>query len=153
MRTVDAASNGRGVVGELPLRDHTRPRPTHSHADERTTGPAFRETGAMHAYDPLRFHGTVTWLTHEQGGRRTGPPTSGPDRDYAATGFVPPLNVDTGLASLVVRPATPGAWRSAADAGWLVGDFQYPHDVAAGNVIVVTEGPTVVGYFHVESVG
>jgi hypothetical protein len=61
--------------------------------------------------------------------------------------------VDTGLASLVVRPAAPGAWRSAADAGWLVGDYQYPHDVAAGDVIVVTEGPTVVGYFHVESVG
>ena len=107
----------------------------------------------MHAYDPLPFHGTVVWLIDEQGGRRSGPPAPPPNRDYAATGFVPPLNVETGLASLVVRPAAPGAWRSAADAGWLVGDYQYPHEVTAGDVIVVTEGPTVVGYFHVESVG
>lgn len=109
--------------------------------------------GAVHRYDPLRFHGTIVWLTDEQGGQHTGPPVPTADRDYAANGFVPPLTVDTGLASLVVRPATPGAWRSAADAGWLVGDHRYPHDVTAGDVIVVTEGPTVVGYFHVESVG
>ncbi len=106
----------------------------------------------MHPYDPLRFHGTVVWLTEDQGGRRTGPPAPRPDRDYAANGFVPPLTVDKGLASLVVRPATPGAWRSAADAGWLVGDYRYLHDVVSGDVIVVAEGPTVVGYFHVESV-
>ncbi|CAN5620602.1 hypothetical protein BH10ACT10_BH10ACT10_10020 [soil metagenome] len=74
------------------------------------------------------------------------------ERDYAANGFVPPLTVETGLASLVVRLASPGAWRSAADAGWLAGDYRYPHAVAAGDVIVVTEGPTIVGYFHVESV-
>lgn len=107
----------------------------------------------MHPYDPLRFHGTVVWLTDDQGGRRTGPPVPPANRDYAATGFVPPLTLDTGLASLVVRPATPGAWRSQADAGWLVGDYQYPHEVVAGDVIVVTEGPTVVGYFHVDAVG
>lgn len=107
----------------------------------------------MQPYDPLRFHGTVVWLTEDQGGRRTGPPVPTAERDYAANGFVPPLTVDTGLASLVLRPATAGAWRSAADAGWLVGDYRYPHDVGAGDVIVVTEGPTVVGYFHVESVG
>ena len=65
---------------------------------------------------------------------------------------MPPLNVATGLASLFVRAATPGACRSAADAGWLVGDYQYPHEVDVGDVIVVTEGPTVVGYFHVETV-
>ena len=106
----------------------------------------------MHPYDPLRFHGFVLWLNEEQGGRLR-PPVPPPERDYAANGFVPPLTVDTGLASLVVRPATPGAWRSAADAGWLVGDYRYPHDVSAGDVIVVTEGPTIVGYFHVESVG
>ena len=106
----------------------------------------------MHLYDPLRFHGTVIWLTDEQGGRRSGPPSPSPDRDYAANGFVPPLTHDTGLASLVVRPETPGAFRSTADAGWLGGDYQYPHDVTVGDVIVVSEGPTVVGYFHVESV-
>jgi hypothetical protein len=123
------------------------------HADERAANGEVRETETVHPYDPLRFHGTVTWLTDDQGGRRSGPPAPTPDRDYAANGFVPPLTVDTGLASLVVRPETPGAWRSVADAGWLVGDYRYPHDVAAGDVIVVTEGPTIVGYFHVESVG
>ena len=107
----------------------------------------------MHPYDPLHFHGTVVWLNEEQGGRRTGPPVPEPEHDYAANGFVPPLTVDSGLASFVVRPTTPGAWRSAADAGWLVGDNQYPHNVAAGDVIVVTEGPKIVGYFHVGSVG
>lgn len=106
----------------------------------------------MHPYEPLRFHGTVVWLTEEQGGRRTGPPGATPEHDYAANGFVPPLTVDTGLASLVVRPEAPGSWRSAADAGWLVGHYNYPHEVGSGDVIVVTEGPTVVGYFHVESV-
>jgi hypothetical protein len=100
----------------------------------------------------LRFHGTVVWLTKDQGGRIAGPPVPTPESDYAANGFVPPLTLEKGLASLVVRPATPGAWRSAADAGWLVGDYRYPHDVQAGDVIVVTEAPTVVGYFHVESV-
>jgi hypothetical protein len=113
----------------------------------------FRDTEGVHPYDPLRFHGTVIWLTDEQGGRRSGPPTPPPHRDYAANGYIPPLTVDTGLASLVVRPEAPGAWRSAADAGWLVGDHRYPHHVTAGDVIVVTEGPKVVGYFHVESVG
>ncbi len=111
------------------------------------------QTLTVHPNDPLRFHGTIIWLTEDQGGRSTGPPVPTAERDYAANGFVPPFTVDTGLASLVVRPATPGAWRSAADAGWLVGDYQYPHIVAAGDVIVVTEGPTIVGYFHVESVG
>jgi len=99
----------------------------------------------MRSYEPLRFHGTIVWLTEEQGGRRSGPPAPSPDHDYAATGYVPPLNVATGLASLVVRSAVSGVWRSAADAGWLVGDYQYPHEVDAGDVIVVTEGPTVVG--------
>ena len=115
--------------------------------------PGVRKTGAMHPYDPLGFHGTVIWLSVQQGGRRSGPPTPPPGRDYAANGFVPPLAVDTGLASLVVRPATPGAWVSHADAGWLVRDYRYPHEVAAGDIIVVTEGPRTVGYFHVESVG
>jgi len=111
------------------------------------------QTSVVHRHDPLPFHGTVIWLTEEQGGRRTGPPEPSADRDYAATGFVPPLSVSTGLASLVVRSKTPGAWQSAADAGWLLRDHRYPHDVQAGDLIVVTEGARVVGYFHIESVG
>jgi hypothetical protein len=122
------------------------------HADERAGGGEIEDTQSVHPYEPLRFHGTVVWLTEHQGGRRTGPPVPPAERDYAATGFVPPLTVDTGLVSLVVRTATPGAWRSTADAGWLVGEYRYPHEVAVGDVIVVTEGPKTVGYFHVESV-
>jgi len=122
-------------------------------ADVRADGHELEQTWTVHPYDPLRFHGIVVWLNEGQGGRRTGPPVPLPERDYAANGFVPPLTVDTGLASLVVRPTTPGAWRSAADAGWLVGDYRYPHDITAGDVIVVTEGPTIVAYLHVESVG
>lgn len=127
-------------------------RATEQVADERTAPVEARETGTVHPYDPLRFHGTVVGLTAEQGGRRSGPPTAPPDRNYAANGFVPPLTVVTRLASLVV-PATPDAWRSTSDAGWLVGDHQYPHDGAPNDVIVVTEDPTTVGYFYVESVG
>ena len=106
----------------------------------------------MHPYDPLRFHGRIVWLTAEQGGRQTGPPVPPSDRDYAATGFVPPLTLETGLASLVVRASEPAAYLSPADAGWLVGDNRYPHEVIAGDLIVVTEGRKIVGYFHVDSV-
>jgi len=55
------------------------------------------------------------------------------------------------LASFVIRPAILGAWQCAADAGWLVGSYPYPHDVKRGDVIVVTEGPTFIGYLHVKS--
>jgi hypothetical protein len=119
----------------------------------RANGCDIQQTLIVHPYDPLRFHGTVIWLTDDQGGRRTGPPVPTAERDHAANGFVPPLTLDNGLASLVVRPETPGAWRCGADAGWLVGDYPYPHDVGPGDVIVVSEEPTIVGYFHVESVG
>ena len=74
-----------------------------THAD----GHEVMETQAVHPYDPLRFHGIIVWLTEDQGGRPTGPPLPTAQRDYAANGYVPPLTVDTGLASLVVRPATP----------------------------------------------
>lgn len=127
--------------------------PPSAHADVRADEREVEQTRVVHPYDPLCFHGNVVWLTKDQGGRRAGPPVPTDERDYAANGFVPPLTVVTGLASLVVRPAVPGAWQSAADAGWLVGDYRYPHEVATGDVIVVTEGPAIVGYFHVESVG
>ena len=102
----------------------------------------------MHWDGPLRFHGRVVWLSAEQGGRRSGPPTP----DYAATGFVRPLTVETGLASIVVRAADATATESHADAGWLVTDLDYPKVVEAGDVIVITEGPKPVGFFYVDSV-
>ena len=73
------------------------------------------------------FRGTVVWLTPEQGGRASGPPAPPPGEDYASTAFVPPHTVETGLAS-----------------------FDRP--IAPGTEVVVTEGPRVVGHFHVEQV-
>jgi hypothetical protein len=44
------------------------------------------------------------------------------------------------------------AWRSPADAGWLIVDNVPPYRVSDGEVLVVAEGRRVVAYFHVESV-
>lgn len=96
----------------------------------------------------LPWRGTVVWLTRDQGGRASGPPGG----DYAANGFLPPLTATTGLASLVVRVDEVGTWRSSASAGWLVPEA-YPHQVSPGDVVVVIEGPRIVGYLHVEEVG
>lgn len=73
-------------------------------------------------------------------------------QDFAATGFVPPATVDTGLASVVLRVRDRAAWRSEAHARWLVVDNVPPHRVVEGDVIVITEGRREVAYFHVESV-
>lgn len=100
---------------------------------------------------PLPFHGYVVWLTGDQGGRDSGPPPTPPEQDYAATGFVPPSTADTGLASVVLRVKDRAAWRSAADAGWLVVDNVPPYRVRDGDVLVVTEGRRVIAYFRVES--
>jgi hypothetical protein len=105
----------------------------------------------MRVAGSLPFHGYVVWLTREQGGRNTGPPPTPADQDYAATGFVPPATARTGLASVVLRVADRAAWRSPADARWLVVDNVPPHRVDEGDVLVVTEGHRVVAYFHVQS--
>jgi hypothetical protein len=98
------------------------------------------------------FRGTVVWLTLEQGGRVSGPPAPPAGEDYASTAFVPPRSVDEGLASFVLRGFQPGAWRSTAQARWLVPENIGDQGVKTGTVVVVTEGPRVVGYFHVEEV-
>jgi hypothetical protein len=51
----------------------------------------------------------------------------------------------------VLRVHDRTAWRSEADAGWPVVKNVPPHRVTVGDVIVVTEGPCEVAYFHVES--
>ncbi|MDU0314081.1 hypothetical protein RKE38_10330 [Phycicoccus sp. M110.8] len=100
----------------------------------------------------LPFHGHVVWLTKEQGGRDSGPPATPEDQDYVATGFVPPAPLESGLASVVLRVRDRTAFRSPADACWLVVDNVPPHQVGPGDIIVVTEGQRTVAYFHVSDV-
>jgi hypothetical protein len=97
---------------------------------------------------PHPFHGRVVWLTAEQGGRRSGPPNP----PYAATAFVPPETAYKGLASFILRDFDPNVVASEAAGRWLEVPNEWPHFVEAGTVVVITEGPRTVGYFHVESI-
>ncbi|MEU4245933.1 hypothetical protein AB0F15_00825 [Amycolatopsis sp. NPDC026612] len=99
---------------------------------------------------PFPFHGRVVWLTPEQGGRTTGPPRAD---DYAANAFVPPHTLRFGLASFVLRGFAPEAWVSPAKGRWLTVENSGPHRIRPGAVVVITEGPKPVGYFHVEEAG
>ena len=98
------------------------------------------------------FVGEVIWLRPEQGGRASGPPRPAGESDYAATAFVPPMNVTSGLASFVLRAFTAGSWRSAAEGRWLVVENEGDYTVMAGTVVVVTEGPKAVAYFRVDQI-
>ena len=98
------------------------------------------------------FYGRVLWLTPEQGGRSSGPPQPLTDRDYAHTAFVPPRTVADGLASFALRNFRDGAWASTAEGRWLIVENDGDQLVVPGTVIVCTEGPRVVAYFHVERV-
>lgn len=94
------------------------------------------------------FRGVIVWLTNDQGGRQSGPPTA----PYAANAFVPPCSATAGLASFVVHGFTAGTWRSPAEGRWLAVENDGPYRVQVGTVVVVTEGPKPVGYFHVDEV-
>ena len=97
------------------------------------------------------FHGYVVWLTADQGGRSSGPlPPLG--QDFAATAYVPPATAQSGLASIVLRVSNRTAWRSAADARWLVVDNVPPYRVGVGDLIVVIEGGRTVAHFRVEDI-
>jgi hypothetical protein len=97
--------------------------------------------------DQTTFLGYVIWLTSEQSGRSSGPPTKD---EYRATGFVPPYTAETGLASFWLRDFAPGTWRSSATGWWLVAENAGAQEVKPGSVVVVTEGAKPVAYFHVE---
>jgi hypothetical protein len=99
---------------------------------------------------PFPFRGRVVWLTPEQGGRTTGPPRTGERGVDAANAFVPPRTAGSGLASFVLRDFEPGAPVTAAAGRWLVVDNSGPYRIQEGTVVVLTEGPQPVGYFHVE---
>ena len=101
---------------------------------------------------PFPFNGDVVWLTAEQGGRASGPPTTSDHHDYATTAFVPPQTSASGLASFVLRGFTAGQWRSPAEGRWLVVANDGDQLVKQGSVVVVTEGVRPVAYFHVDRV-
>ena len=95
------------------------------------------------------FHGRVVWLTSDQGGRSSGPPTS---EEYAATGYVPPHAIEDGLASFCLRDFAAGKWQSSATGWWLMVENAGLQEVRPGSVVVVTEGARTVAYFHVDDV-
>jgi len=97
------------------------------------------------------FRGEVIWLTAEQGGRQSGPPPN--SETYAATAFVPPQTVESGLASFVIRGFDPSEYRSPAEGHWLIVENAGPQLVRPGSIVVVTEGLRVVGFFFVHEVG
>ncbi|MDQ0378558.1 hypothetical protein [Amycolatopsis thermophila] len=98
------------------------------------------------------FRGRVVWLMPEQGGRRSGPPRADDEHDYVANAFVPPETARTGLASFLLRSLMPGALVSPAEGRWLAVENASPYRIQTGTVVVITEGPKPVGYFHVEDV-
>lgn len=100
---------------------------------------------------PFPFHGRVVWLTPGQGGRTTGPPQPSGGA-YAANAYVPPETATSGLASFVLRDFEPGAPVTSAAGRWLVVENAGPYRIRAGTVVVLTEGPRPVGYFHVERI-
>lgn len=106
----------------------------------------------MHAQRHLPLIGRMIWLTPQQGGRSSGVPATPAGQDYAATAFVPPHTVGTGLASFVLRVDDRGAWTSTARAGWLIVPDDPRTRVQPGTVIVVTDGLRTVGYFHVDRI-
>lgn len=101
------------------------------------------------AAGPFPFKGEVVWLTPEQGGRASGPPPPSDQRDYAHTAYVPPHDVQTGLASFVLRGFTDGAWRSPAEGRWLIVSKEGDQQLRPGSIVVVTEGTRPAAYFHV----
>ncbi|WP_194818633.1 hypothetical protein [Nocardia sp. XZ_19_385] len=108
-----------------------------------------RQTAVMRFHGSLPFRGRIVWLTSDQGGRSSGPPPTPPDHDYAATAFVPPHSLAEGTASFALRVADRTAWCSPASAGWLIVENTGVYTVQVGSVVVITEGPRIVGYFHV----
>lgn len=113
----------------------------------------FRHTHTVKINQSFPFHGTLIWLTSEQGGRTTGPPATPAEMDYAATAYVPPMTGRTGLASFVVRVDDRTAWHTAAAGRWLHTEpTKHPAAVEPGTVLVIIEGVRDVAYFHLERV-
>jgi len=60
--------------------------------------------------------------------------------------------MDHGLASFSLRVDDRSAWSSRASGDWLVVPNEWPHMVVRGSIVVITEGPRVVAYFHIDEI-
>src|SRR4051794_35436839 len=96
---------------------------------------------------PFQFRGEVEWFSADEGGRSTGPPLP---EGYAVTGYRKDVG-EPGLASFVLRGFDPRVRRSRAEARWLFAPNSGDQALAAGDVVVVTEGLRPVAHFHVDA--
>jgi hypothetical protein len=69
-----------------------------------------------------------------------------------STAFVPPESIENGLASFILRVDDRTAWSSPASGGWLAVENDRPHMIERGSIVVITEGPSPVAYFHVDGI-
>lgn len=106
-----------------------------------------QDRSVVNAAADFPIWGTITWLTSDQGGRRSGPPPTPWDTYYRATAFIPPSTLQDGLTSVVVNVSVRNAWQSHAKLRWLVPPGP---PVAPGSCIFITEGPKTVALFTVE---
>jgi len=93
----------------------------------------------------------VVWLTPEEGGRKSGPPTT--RTGYATVAHIPPADPTRGCASFILRGWDPATLRSDAEGRWLLGE-QVPQfwEVQPGSIIAITEGVRTVAVFTVRQV-
>lgn len=101
---------------------------------------------------PLTLRGTVVWLTPQQGGRASGPPEPDYDMDYTATAFVPPRTSADGQVGVALRRFAPGAWRSPAEGVLVPTPGTRPGHLAAGGIVMITEGERHVAVLTVEEI-
>lgn len=94
----------------------------------------------------LPLWGDLVWLTHDQGGRESGPPPTPWDTYYVATAFVPP---SASAAPIVLDVAVRDAWTSRAKAGWLAPPGPA---LGEGSVLMIAEGSRTVAVFTVTHV-
>lgn len=95
---------------------------------------------------------SITWLTADEGGRRSGPPTA---EVYMATCVFPsgdehelypdwPRDADPTLSILIQRIGSTEAEEAVANIGFLVPELAIPH-LYVGARIDILEGPRIVG--------
>ncbi|SOE02916.1 hypothetical protein SAMN06272739_3876 [Blastococcus haudaquaticus] len=99
------------------------------------------------------YRGTVRWLPSDEGGRTTGPPRPGPDREsFAAPAFVRRHAEDARTDTFLVRGFDSDVTSSPATGRWLVPGLGAHQEIRPGDEVVVTDGGRAVAHFLVEDV-